>query len=44
MNKQWIENLPQYLGQEVVVEGWLHRVRKLGKLAFLLIKDVTGMV
>ena len=44
MNKQWIEDLPQYLGQEVVVEGWLHRVRKLGKLAFLLIKDTTGMV
>lgn len=44
MNRIWIEELPKYLHQEVTVEGWLHRVRKLGKLAFLLIKDTTGMV
>lgn len=44
MKKYWIEELPQVPEEEVIIEGWLHRVRKLGKLAFLLIKDKTGTV
>lgn len=44
IKKYWIEDLAQAEGQKVEVEGWLHRVRKLGKLAFILIKDKTGIV
>ncbi len=44
MEKAWIEQLAGYLGKTVVIQGWVHRVRKLGSLAFLLIKDKTGIV
>jgi nondiscriminating aspartyl-tRNA synthetase len=32
-----------HAGQRVRLNGWLHRVRKLGDLAFLVVKDRSGM-
>ena len=30
-------------GQNVVFGGWIVDLRKLGKIAFLTVRDVTGM-
>ena len=41
----WIDTLPQHIGQQVRVQGWVHRIRKVsGKLSFLVIKDISGTV
>ncbi|MEO9309207.1 MAG: aspartate--tRNA(Asn) ligase [Nitrososphaera sp.] len=33
----------QMLGQSVVIGGWVEDLRKLGKLTFLTVRDVTGL-
>jgi len=39
-----IEALPQHVGQDVTVEGWLTGVRSSGKIAFLQVRDGSGFV
>ena len=39
-----IEMLWQYIGQEVVLSGWLANRRSSGKIHFLLLRDGTGTV
>lgn len=34
----------RYEGKRVRLEGWLHRLRRLGELAFLVIQDYSGSV
>lgn len=34
---------PQMLGSEVTIGGWVEDLRKLGKLMFLTVRDVTGL-
>ncbi len=31
------------LDQEVTVQGWVHRIRELGKVSFVLLRDRSGM-
>lgn len=31
------------LGKEVQVRGWVHRIRELGKISFILLRDVSGI-
>lgn len=39
-----IEDLkPSMIGQEVICCGWIEDMRKLGKMTFLTIRDVTGI-
>lgn len=39
-----IEDLkPSMIGQEVVCCGWIEDMRKLGKMTFLTVRDVTGI-
>ena len=39
-----IEDLkPNMIGQEVICCGWIEDMRKLGKMTFLTIRDVTGI-
>ena len=40
----YIENLGQYVDQEVEVRGWLYNKRSSGKIVFLLVRDGTGIV
>ncbi len=35
---------PQMDGEEVTIAGWLHEVRNIGKIAFMLVRDHTGIV
>ncbi|MCG0238412.1 MAG: aspartate--tRNA(Asn) ligase [Firmicutes bacterium] len=36
-------DLPQHLGAVVTLMGWVHRCRHLGKLAFLILRDRSGL-
>ncbi|HBK34062.1 TPA: aspartate--tRNA(Asn) ligase [Candidatus Uhrbacteria bacterium] len=40
----FVRELPEHLGQEVVVAGWLHRLRDLNKFGFAILRDRTGLV
>ncbi len=39
-----ISQLADYVGQEVTLQGWLHNKRSSGKIAFLIVRDGTGIV
>jgi len=32
------------IGQEVIIGGWVEDERKLGKMTFLTVRDVTGII
>ena len=38
-----VGELPDRVGQRVVVQGWVHRRRRLGGLSFLLVPDRSGV-
>ena len=38
-----LENIAQYVGQSVVIEGWLYDKTDKGKLQFLQVRDGTGI-
>lgn len=37
-------NIRQLAGEEVVLEGWVHRIREMGGFAFLLVRDAWGVI
>jgi nondiscriminating aspartyl-tRNA synthetase len=39
-----IENLNNHLGKKVLIKGWVHRIRKLKAITFVILRDRTGMV
>ena len=39
-----IKDLPRNIDKEIWTRGWLHHVRRQGKLIFLVIRDPTGFV
>jgi asparaginyl-tRNA synthetase len=39
-----ISDLAGHAGEEVTVRGWLHNKRSSGKIAFLIVRDGTGLV
>ncbi|MTI48243.1 MAG: aspartate--tRNA(Asn) ligase [Firmicutes bacterium] len=44
MKRILVKELKNRIENEVVIKGWVHRIRKLGKIAFLLIRDRSGIV
>jgi nondiscriminating aspartyl-tRNA synthetase len=44
MKRLLIENLYSHIGETVKIQGWIHRIRKMGKIAFLIIRDRSGVV
>ena len=44
MNQIYINELKNHIGAEVVLKGWLYNIRSSGKLAFLQVRDGTGIV
>jgi nondiscriminating aspartyl-tRNA synthetase len=40
----FIESLPSFLQQQVVLRGWVYRLRVLGKTAFVVLKDCSGEI
>ena len=39
-----IRRVADYVGQEVLVQGWLYNLRESGKLLFPLFRDGTGLI
>ncbi|MCL6544090.1 MAG: asparagine--tRNA ligase [Bryobacteraceae bacterium] len=44
MTRITIEQAAQYVGQRVVIPGWLYNLRKSGKIAFPILRDGTGIM
>lgn len=44
MTTAYIEEIGRHEGAEVTVRGWLYSLRHGGKIAFLLVRDGTGVV
>lgn len=44
MNRNLVAELKNELGKVVKIQGWVHRIRKLGKLAFVIVRDRSGLV
>ncbi|KYH34989.1 asparagine--tRNA ligase [Clostridium tepidiprofundi DSM 19306] len=44
MNRVLVSQLMKHINEEVKISGWVHRIRKLGKIAFLLLRDRSGIV
>jgi asparaginyl-tRNA synthetase len=44
--KKWvyIEDIAGYIGQEVVIKGWVYNKRDSGKIKFILVRDGTGII
>lgn len=42
--RTYIADLPQLVGREVTLKGWLHQKRSSGKIRFLILRDGTGLV
>ncbi|SMC76842.1 asparagine--tRNA ligase [Sporomusa malonica] len=39
-----IKNLSRHAGQEVTIQGWVYNLRSSGKIAFLIIRDGSGLM
>jgi asparaginyl-tRNA synthetase len=44
LQKTYVSELAQHVGQTVCLEGWVYNTRRGGKLFFLLLRDGTGIV
>jgi nondiscriminating aspartyl-tRNA synthetase len=44
MDRTLIQQLPQKVGQEVTVCGWVHVLRNQGGIRFIIVRDVTGLI
>lgn len=44
MERQLVNELHEKVGNIVKVQGWVYRIRNLGKVAFILIRDRSGLV
>jgi nondiscriminating aspartyl-tRNA synthetase len=39
----WTVDLPAHVGESVAVAGWLHRLRRLSSVTFLVVRDGRGL-
>lgn len=44
MERILVNELKNHVDNIVMVSGWIHRIRKLGKLAFIILRERTGVV
>ena len=44
MERVYIKDCTQHIDREVHCAGWVHRIRSLGKVTFLLLRDRTGII
>jgi nondiscriminating aspartyl-tRNA synthetase len=43
MTRTLIRDIPQHIGEQVTIQGWLHKKRLLGGLNFLTVRDRSGI-
>ena len=44
MTSLYIAELPSHVGEAVTVRGWVATIRSSGKVAFLVLRDGTGLL
>jgi nondiscriminating aspartyl-tRNA synthetase len=44
MERVLANELPEHVGARVTVMGWLHNLRRLGRVNFLILRDRTGLL
>lgn len=44
VERKWISELESLVGTEVTICGWIHRIKRLKNVTFMIIKDKSGMV
>lgn len=44
MERKLVRELKNDLRYAIKLQGWVHRIRKLGKLAFIILRDRTGVI
>ncbi|ERI94828.1 aspartate--tRNA ligase [Clostridiales bacterium oral taxon 876 str. F0540] len=44
MNRTLINEVSNNYGRTIMIKGWIHKIRKLGKLAFMVVRDRTGVI
>ncbi len=44
MKREWIKDLSKEAGKDVSINGWVHARRDHGKIVFLDLRDMTGIV
>ena len=44
MQRTWSNELPERAGETVVVLGWLHHLRRLSRVTFLILRDGRGLI
>ncbi|MFN8528879.1 MAG: aspartate--tRNA(Asn) ligase [Anaerolineae bacterium] len=42
MTRTYTSELPHHIGETVALSGWLHRLRRLRQVSFLILRDRTG--
>lgn len=42
MERIWTRDLAGHVGETVLLKGWLHRLRRVGGIGFLILRDATG--
>jgi nondiscriminating aspartyl-tRNA synthetase len=43
MERIWTTEIGSYVGERVLLKGWLHRLRTLSNVSFLLLRDARGI-
>lgn len=44
MERTLVKDLPRHLKEEVLIKGWVERIRELSTVTFLILRDRTGRV
>jgi nondiscriminating aspartyl-tRNA synthetase len=44
MKRVMINELNSYISEKVTIQGWIHRIRKLKEITFIILRDRTGLV
>ncbi len=44
LRRTWISDVRRHIGERILLKGWVHTVRAIGKLVFIVLRDRTGFV
>lgn len=44
MNRTLANEVKHHIGEEIMLKGWVHQIRPLGKINFVILRDRTGIV
>ncbi len=44
MERTYVRDLGEQIGNNILVKGWVHKIRDFGKLKFIMLRDKTGII